>query len=83
MAAKRKEQIADINEICVFWTQIMRDEDADIKERLKVSEYLAKARGLFSGDEALKAEADPFSLLSVGERLALLEEIRSEAAPFI
>ncbi|WHY01326.1 terminase small subunit [Neobacillus sp. DY30] len=41
------EFIADITETKRFWTGIMRDENADIKDRLKASEYIAKTNGAF------------------------------------
>lgn len=41
------QAIADIEEIKRFWTNIMRDEDADIRDRLKASEYIAKTSGAF------------------------------------
>jgi phage terminase small subunit len=49
---KRNEQldvefIADITETKRFWTEILRDEDADMKDRLKASEYIAKTNGAF------------------------------------
>lgn len=34
--------IADIEETKRFWTEIMRDSEAEIKTRLKASEYIAK-----------------------------------------
>lgn len=39
--------IADIEETKRFWTQIMRDAEADIRDRLKASEYIAKTNGAF------------------------------------
>ncbi|WP_045524388.1 terminase small subunit [Neobacillus niacini] len=39
--------IADITETKRFWTEIMRDENADMKDRLKASEYIAKTNGAF------------------------------------
>jgi phage terminase small subunit len=39
--------IADITEAKRFWTEIMRDSVADIKDRLKASEYIAKTNGAF------------------------------------
>jgi phage terminase small subunit len=41
------EFIADITETKRFWTEIMRDADADLKDRLKASEYIAKTNGAF------------------------------------
>jgi phage terminase small subunit len=41
------EYIADITETKRFWTEIMRDSVADLKDRLKASEYIAKTNGAF------------------------------------
>nr|WP_246869696.1 terminase small subunit [Priestia megaterium] len=41
------EFIADITETKRFWTEIMRDASADMKDRLKASEYIAKTNGAF------------------------------------
>ncbi|WP_052427331.1 hypothetical protein [Neobacillus niacini] len=41
------EFIADITETKRFWTEIMRDTGADIKDLLKASEYIAKTNGAF------------------------------------
>jgi phage terminase small subunit len=41
------EFIADITETKRFWTEILRDENADMKDRLKASEYIAKTNGAF------------------------------------
>lgn len=41
------EFIADITETKRFWTELLRDENADMKDRLKASEYIAKTNGAF------------------------------------
>ena len=41
------EFIEDITENKRFWTEIMRDENADLKDRLKASEFIAKTNGAF------------------------------------
>lgn len=41
------EFISDITETKRFLTEIMRDENADMKDRLKASEYIAKTKGAF------------------------------------
>ncbi|CRK83425.1 terminase small subunit [Neobacillus massiliamazoniensis] len=48
------EFIADITETKRFWTEIMRDEDADLKDRLKASEYIAKTNGAFIDKKELQ-----------------------------
>ncbi|MEH6957254.1 terminase small subunit [Neobacillus drentensis] len=39
--------IADITETKRFWTEILRDGNADMRDRLKASEYIAKTNGAF------------------------------------
>ncbi|WP_088090656.1 hypothetical protein [Bacillus sp. OV166] len=41
------ELIADITETKRYWTEIMRDGNADMKDRLKASEFIAKTNGAF------------------------------------
>lgn len=40
-------RIADMEEINAFWTNVMRDEGEETKDRLKASELRAKAAGAF------------------------------------
>ncbi len=71
-----KTSSATAPEILRFWTEIMRDESGELKDRLKVSELLAKALGAF-GDEAAKPAADnPLSGMTLEEKFALIEKIR-------
>lgn len=37
-----------MDEICAFWSDVMRDETRDIRERIKASELYAKVEGAFS-----------------------------------
>lgn len=41
------ERIATITEIKEFWTEIMNDKNAKDRDRLRASELLAKAHGIF------------------------------------
>jgi phage terminase small subunit len=41
------EFIGDNRKTKQFWTEIMRDGNADIKDQLKASEYIAKTNGAF------------------------------------
>lgn len=41
------KRIADMEEINAFWTETMRDETADRRDRLKASELRAKCLGAF------------------------------------
>lgn len=42
--------IASIQEIQTFWTNIMNDIDEPTKNRLRASELLGKAKGMFNND---------------------------------
>ena len=46
-AALEAPRIADMAEINAFWTEIIRDEAKDLKDRLKASELRARAAGGF------------------------------------
>ncbi|MEH7336276.1 terminase small subunit [Neobacillus drentensis] len=48
------EFIADITETKRFWTEIMRDENAEMKDRLKASEFIAKTNGAFVDKKELQ-----------------------------
>lgn len=52
------EFIADITETKRFWTEIMRDENADMKDRLRVSEFIAKTNGVFVEKKELQGGFD-------------------------
>ena len=45
--ASSRERIADAEEIKAFWTEILRDRTEKTADRLKASEYLSKASGMF------------------------------------
>ena len=40
-------RIADMTEVKEFWTEILRDKEQRIQDRLKASEYIAKTNGAF------------------------------------
>ncbi len=40
--------VADLEEICAFWTAVMRSEDESAANRLKASELCARALGVFA-----------------------------------
>lgn len=48
--APKELKIATIQEIQAFWTEVMNDESADLKHRLRASELSAKAKGAFNND---------------------------------
>lgn len=41
------ERIADMKEVKEFWTETMRNEEVEYKDRLKASEHIAKTNGAF------------------------------------
>ena len=41
------KRIANMKEVKEFWTQLLRDAEADPRDRLKASEYIAKTNGAF------------------------------------
>ena len=43
-----KSRIADIEEVQQFWAEVMRDKEAGNLNRLKASELIAKAQGMFT-----------------------------------
>ena len=51
-------RIAGMEEINEFWTKVMRDEHAETKDRLKASEYRAKAAGMFTERVEVNGQID-------------------------
>jgi phage terminase small subunit len=41
------KRIADMKEIKEFWTGVVRDQDVEMKDRLKASEFVAKTNAAF------------------------------------
>lgn len=52
--AKRKKE----SDAVAFWRALLNDDTADVKDRLKASEFLAKASKTFSEDEAVDTKLD-------------------------
>lgn len=50
--------IADMEEVKQFWTNVMRNEEADLKDRLKASEYIAKTNAAFIDKQEQKIESE-------------------------
>lgn len=77
------DRVADMEEVKQFWTNTMRDEEIDYKDRLKASEYIAKTNAAFiekrevSGETTHNINSD-LSKLSV-EELKQIESILSKA----
>jgi phage terminase small subunit len=45
--ALESNRIADMKEVKEFWTDILRNNDVEFKDRLKASEFIAKTNGAF------------------------------------
>lgn len=52
------ERIASMDEVKRFWTQTMRDDTEPVKNRLRASELLAKAGGVFLQKVEVSAEIE-------------------------
>lgn len=50
---ERESSIASAEDVRRFWTQIMNDDGQKTSDRLKASEFIAKAAGLFLADVAI------------------------------
>lgn len=71
-----KEKIADAKEIQEFWTKTFRDEEVEMKDRIKTSELLAKVQGAFIENINLTGNIktnNPFDDLSVEELRKLIK----------
>ena len=71
-----KEKIADAREIQEFWTKTFRDEEVEMKDRIKTSELLAKVQGAFIENINLTGNIktnNPFDDLSVEELRKLIK----------
>lgn len=72
-----KEKIADAKEIQEFWTKTFRDEEVEMKDRIKTSELLAKVQGAFVENINLTGNIktnNPFDDLSVEELRKLIKD---------
>lgn len=58
----RNDRIADMQEVSAFWTEVMRDEEQHMGQRIKASEHIARSNAAFidrvdnTGDIELKIE---------------------------
>lgn len=71
-----KEKIADAKEIQEFWTKTFRDEEVEMKDRIKTSELLAKVQDAFIENINLTGNIktnNPFDDLSVEELRKLIK----------
>ena len=60
-----------------FWTRIMRDENADIKDRLRASEVLGRSEGDFIERVEVKGELDFGILFDPEKRRRVLERLET------
>lgn len=66
----KDKRIADITEVKEFWTNVLRNNDAKMQDRLKASEYIAKTNGAFLDKIEVKGEVktdNPLSGLTTEE----------------
>jgi phage terminase small subunit len=52
------DRIADMEEVKVFWTKTLRNQEADLKDRLKASEFIAKTNAAFIDTVNANVKAD-------------------------
>ena len=72
----KDNRIADIKEVKEFWTEVLRNENQKIQDRLKASEYIAKTNGAFLDKVEVKGEVkttNPFSNLTTEELRDLIK----------
>lgn len=77
-AEQKSTKTAAPKEILGFWTDILRSDESDLKDKLKVSEYLAKGLGVFSEagkEEKPKSDEEKMSLK---EKLEYIEKLKSQ-----
>lgn len=60
----KDKRIADITEVKEFWTDVLRNNDAKMQDRLKASEYIAKTNGAFLDKVEVKGEVKTDNPLS-------------------
>lgn len=70
----KNDRIADIIEIKEFWSNIVRNEDYKMPDRIKASELIAKTEGAFIDKVELKGDVgvNPFAGLSTDELKKLI-----------
>lgn len=76
-----EQVIASTAEVQAFWTKTMLDEEETAANRLRASELIAKANGVFIEKREIKSENKTTVQVDerdVGERIALLRGFASE-----
>jgi phage terminase small subunit len=64
------DEVANMQEINRFWTQVMNDEALDIKDRLKASELRARAAGGFIEKKSVDIKGGSVVFISGDEDIA-------------
>lgn len=74
----RKNTVAGIEEIILFWSELLRSENVDLKDKLKVSELLAKVQGAFSYNPSEEDETQNLGVeqMPLADKLALIERMK-------
>ncbi len=74
--AQENTKEAGAREIRQFWTDILRDSQSEMKDKLKVSEYLAKDLGVFLEKEEETPKSE-FEKMSLKEKLEYIEKLKN------
>lgn len=69
--------VADMEEITAFWTSILRDEHAELRDKLKVSELLAKV-GKDTYSVETDHESEGIETMSLQEKLKIIDRIKQQ-----
>ena len=64
------DEVANMQEINRFWTQVMNDETLDMKDRLKASELRARAAGGFIEKKSVDIKGGSVVFISGDEDIA-------------
>ena len=71
--AIKSKKIKSVEEIQEWWADVMDDENADMKDRIKCSENLAKSQGAFIDKLEVKGEVNnPFAGMTTEELKELI-----------
>lgn len=61
------DKIADRQDIEIFWTEVMESDENDLGSRIRCSENLAKAQGMFIERKIIEGGADPIRMQTVSK----------------
>lgn len=70
----RNKEIKSIEEIQVFWSEVMTDENQEMQYRLKSSELLAKSQGGFVENVNVSGTINPLAGLTTDELKKLVDD---------